>query len=73
MEFSTASAVPGAGVEADSDALSLTSGAFSVRLPPSAGAGDEATEADDCSSDFIAGFWKRRSDFVDNLRITTLD
>lgn len=70
LEFSAASTPLGAGVDADSEPLSLTSGTFKVELSSGAGAGDDATDAGDGSSDLTLN---RRSSFDDNLRTTILD
>ena len=48
-----ASPFVGAGVELDSEALSLTSGTLSVELSSGTGAGDEADEGVDCSSSLV--------------------
>ena len=50
-----AESVAGAGVELDSEALSLFSEVFTMVASSTAGAGDEATEAADCSSDLGVG------------------
>ena len=60
----------GAGVEFDSEALSLTSGTFSMEESSGAGAGDEADDGVDCSSDLAEGSSKRRRIFGDSLRMT---
>jgi hypothetical protein len=72
LEFSAASVPCGAGVEADSDALSLISGIFKVDLSSSAGAGDEATEAGDSSSDLTCRERNRRSCLGGSLNMTIL-
>lgn len=60
----------GAGVELDSEALSLTSGSFKGDASSSGGAGDEASDGDDCSSDLAERFSNRRRSLGDNLNVT---
>ena len=60
----------GAGVELDSEALSLTSGTFSVEVSSATGAGDEAVDGVDSSSDLAAGSSKRRRILGDSLSTT---
>jgi hypothetical protein len=62
----------GAGVDVESEALSLTSGTFKVSLSSATAAGDEAAEAGDCSSDFTGFSWKRRRSFGASFSTTTL-
>jgi hypothetical protein len=68
---SVGSIAPGAGVDADSDTASLTSGTLSVDGSSMVGLGDDVCDAEDCSSDFIEAFGdvSRRSSFGDNLRM----
>lgn len=74
LEFSAASARGvGAGVEADSETLSLISGTLSVELSSTAGAGDETAEGCDRSSTSRAGTKKRRKSFGGSLITAILD
>lgn len=66
------SVVVGAGVELDSEALSLASEGFNVVASSTAGAGEEPAEAVDCSSDLGVGSWKRRSILGDSLSMAIL-
>jgi len=71
FEASALDASPfGAGVEFDSEALSLTSGTFNVGRSSAAGAGEDAEEVVDCSSVLGAGSSKRRSNLGDSLSMT---
>ena len=58
FEFSaSAASIPlGAGVEADSEALSMSSGTLEVGLASGADTGDEAAGTGDCSSDLTRCF-----------------
>lgn len=67
-----ASPFEGAGVELDSEALSLISGTFKVEASSATGAGEEADDGVDSSSSLAEGGSKRCRSLGDNLRTTTL-
>ena len=72
LEFSAASTPLGAGVDADSETLSLISGTFRVLTSWATGAGEEVADVEDCSSDLIRRSVKRRSSLGASFRTTIL-
>ena len=72
FEFSAASVPLGAGVDADSEALSLISGTFRVVVVSGCGAGSEVTGIGDGSSDLTGSSWKRRRFLGESLSTTNL-